>query len=262
MDNSIVEISLLEILLSEDSIRRMNVLENKFLSEEDILEEGSNMDMTKAFYEGKKKFKEEYKKFKTSCKDHRFDDARDNIGNMSVILNDMEKAIKDIPQDKTSIVIGDIINALLILWGIALEMLKNMLVNKISGAIYTAITGKKLVKGPSLPHKLLYGKDKKLDAIFDFFEKDSTIKAINIIKKVIKIISIYMKQIKHMKTEYEKAETEEEKAKCANMYRDKLITSIEDLKATLNDYIQLCNMREEWWKKKQERKNKKKTAEE
>lgn len=148
LNNEFIDSELQNKILEEAFIN--GILEEgleDFIDEDEIVEEGANIDSAKVFYEKVKEYKKVLKESKKALKEKDYELAQSKVKEASAILSEAKKEINKIPSTAGSAVIGSIaavletaVNALVVYFAIVYGIKG---VEKIGGSVIRA-TGSKL----------------------------------------------------------------------------------------------------------------------
>ena len=211
------------------------------IDNEEVIEEGSNLEMTKLYIDMKKKYLKEMKYFLTNMKKKEYDKCKKGIGNMRAIIDEAEYNIKKLDQDDMSICFGSIIALVKIICVTMVPMLESSINAKISDKL----------SGTSFANNR-FGK-----AVVEFLGPSKLGTVITIVSTVWALVKNITKLYLQMQAEYGNATTDEEKKKCANLYRLQIISSLHDMKSNLDNYIGIIKYKEQVEKSIELKKNSK-----
>ena len=185
--------------------------DQEFVFTEETLLEGTNIETLKAFREGKKKLKPHLKALKKALKSANKEEAKSEVKQCDTIINDMKKAIKEIPDQTSSAVLGLFFNGIV-------DLFKASLVTFGLGASYT---GAGVAVGGSLAGSL-----NAIKAGYNIANAGSIVSWIGTIISNIKAI------IKIANTVKEK--NGPVKVKDLNMWKAKLLSFVDDYQKKLD----------------------------
>ena len=230
-----------------DILESMTILENDDIMNEEYLEEGANIEYTKAFSKNSKLYKQSAKAAKKYIKEKKYKDAKSELSKMKKACNDIEKIIKETDSTVGSAVFGFFANELVIL----AKSIIPISLTTIGGGINTAFTMKKLKELSKAAEAASKGLEFTVNTSIKFsdifipslgvtFTWAGTV--LNLVNSIILIVKDICQIIKGIK-ENDKAEN------IANLYRGKLLIAVKDMRKKIDDLDKVIDKAEKEDKK-------------
>lgn len=204
------------------------LVESYDIEDNEVVEEGANIEAGKAYKEAVKEYKGYAKELKKLIKEEKYSDAKKNLSKMKICVDKVEKEIKDQDYTTGSAVFGYFAAGLL-------DMVEIFIPSFIYGfGRGLAINGAQLTM-----NNLLTGNSEGIKVATGMAIGGGVTAAIAGSITFIKSVIILIKYIKQIIEDIKDKDTNTTEA--INLYRNKLLTYVKDLKKKIDQYEKLID---------------------
>lgn len=215
----------LNISINESLSRLIESYDN---DDNEIVEEGANLEARKAYKEALKEYKGYAKELKKLIKEEKYSDAKKNLSKMKTCVDKVEKEIKDQNYTTGSAVFGYFAYGLL-----------NMVELLIPSFIYGFGQGLTINGAQLAMNNLFTGNLETVKVAAGMTIGGGVTTVIGGVIALIKSIVILIKSIKQFIEDIKDKDTNTTEA--INLYRNKLLTYVKDLKKKIDQYEKLID---------------------